>query len=150
MITYSPATLADIAFVAENMWARGQDEMARFGYEGNADSFFNMITQNCVQAYRFFNENTGELIAILGISPTETGFCTAFQATDAFGANSLGVTKALRRFCSEWKRKNLGVEGAIYSASTHPAAAAWFGLIGFYADSVPSGYGNHIKRYLLR
>jgi hypothetical protein len=150
MIEWGAATTEDLAFIATNMWLRGKREMMRFGYDGSPDEFADYVSQAAVEIYAFRDPSQEKPLAILGIIPTDTGYCTIFQAVEQFTDEGLEITKALRRFAKQWRKDNPQKEGAIYSASDHPDASRWFALLGF--DPAPPGraLGKHIRCYLLR
>ena len=56
---------------------------------------------------------------------------TWFLATDEFEVAGLGVTRAIKKFLGGKIRENPDADLYLLSASDHPDADRWFGLLGF-------------------
>lgn len=123
----APVSAASMYYIWARMWARGQEEIFRFGLD----------MRNSLPVYLGYAAkgrsgvlfDGDEPVIAAGIVNEELESWTWFVATDRFHDHAKEITKYMRK-CT---REHRGVLH-IYSPCVHPDTERWFRLLGFVRD----------------
>ena len=126
VVVREPVTPAALAFVLQNLWPRGVEEMNRLGLNTLQAFARFMAYAEMPDADAAILSVDGEPIVAVGIASEGEERFTWFIATSQFDAHGKAITKFIRRYVREH-------EGAlcIYSVCVHPDTEKWFRLLGF-------------------
>ena len=133
-LTSRPTAEQDIAFIALNLWDRGDVEIRNYGLHSREhlkDHLFGMFSHS-----RYHSEcllDGEEPVAVFGAYQIgDNDFSTWFIATERFQEFGLQITRYLTRFIkAEINTRPPGVYLELVSSSEHPHAPEWFKAIGF-------------------
>lgn len=130
-MTEVPVTPQLLAYVLQNLWPRGEEELRRLGLS-KADAFqrfweYTKLGRSAVLV-------ADEPVIVTGIATEDESF-TWFQATDQFDRHARAITKYLR---AQIKKHDGPLY--IYSVCVHPDTEKWFRVLGF----VPTDYQERL------
>mgnify|MGYP001604602563 CR=1 FL=1 len=136
MIAIGPIDDSDVARVHANMWPRGLAELERMGLA--PEKMLGAYLERNRTPFSFGIFVDGRAVGFMGARPLQDGIAggrkrygTWFMATAEFETAGLGATKAVRNFLAGKMREHPDVDLYLLSASDHPDADRWFGVLGF-------------------
>lgn len=130
MLNFDAVTEADIDFIVDNFWARGEEEAVLYGLKDKNEVKRYLLGVS--KKYGFCLKTEGEPVAAFGAASYDGhNYNTWFIATDRFTEQALGITKFLRGFIKEKLAEHPEAELHLISAVGHPDAGRWFNALGF-------------------
>jgi hypothetical protein len=141
------ATPADVALIADKMWARGREELREMRIDPKTwwAGWMNRIALGNAVAYR-----VGDSVqAILGWDEEAPGVVTtSFQAVE--GWNGKAVTKEMRRTIPMLMKGRGVYLFNTYSLCVDPDSPKWFRLLGMTEDREFQGFRPTLRRFFRR
>ena len=136
MIAIGPIKDSEIDRVYANMWPRGRAELERMGFA--PEKMLDAYLERNRSPFSFGIFVDGRPVGFMGARQIEgsasggrKSYGTWFLATDEFEAVGRAATRAIKKFLADKMREHPDVDLYLLSASDHPDADRWFGVLGF-------------------
>lgn len=138
-----PATPADIDFVIDHLWRRGEQEYAAWGV--GRGELFDRYREYGKEPHSYCIHDEEPIALMGGMQFSDGYYRTWFQATERFAEVGKEMTLLVRRFLRDRLAENPGAVVDLVTASRHSAAPRWFGLLGFMPFGMEEG--SQVYRY---
>ncbi len=126
----APMIPADIDFVIEHLWERGEAEAEKFGMTDKNE--IGRYLHSLPREFAWTIWHGFSPLAVLIASRTDDGvYHTSFIATNEFPKAGLAATRILNRLFKQVMAAHPDKKFELWSASDHPSADKWFEVTGW-------------------